>query len=229
MMPHPTPEVPFEEAAALAAARRDTYLLFARYFLQPPPSDANAFAGFLSELEARLRPIAPQAVAELVEDLRLNADLAELKDDYRNLLAVRSGRNLLPIESVYAAALFEGNEWKLGRLRGPPWFAVVDAYKQGGFRVRSGAPTEADHIACELEFLAHLCEREGERWTAHDLDGAVAARQQAGRFLREHPKKWVRRLRQRATDIASTTFYRVLPVLLEHWCSREVRHLSEER
>ncbi len=215
------------EASRLAAARRDAYRLLASLWLEPPPATEAGLAGLGAALSASFGAVDEQLASELEGGLRSPGAVRELRDDYRALIVVPSTRNLVPVESVYAGASFDGSAWRLGRLRSARWHCARRAYAEAGFEVDEAAAVEADHLCCELQFLARLCDEEAVAWAAQRCDDAMAHRRRALAFLSEHPASWIRRLRQRAADLARTAFYRLVPLLTERFLALEQRHLQE--
>lgn len=221
----PTANNPRDRASRLALARRDAYRLLAGLFLRPPPATLAGLADLAGALDATLGDVAPEVVAELTRALSEGPAAQHFTDDYRALLEVQTSRSLVPVESVYALAVFDGKAWQLGRLRSERWHRVRQRYAEGGLGIRDDLGIESDHLSCELEFLAHLCELEAQAWSRGDEAGTVAVRSQAAAFLREHPGSWIRRVRQRAADLAQTPLYRLAPLLVERFLAVEDAHL----
>ncbi|MFW6265495.1 MAG: TorD/DmsD family molecular chaperone [Halanaeroarchaeum sp.] len=93
-----------------------------------------------------------------------------------------------PYESVYRD---DG-----GQVLGPSTEAVVAWYRTFGVGLDPAVRDLPDHVAVELEFLAHL-QRRGETATVD-------------RFLAEHPRRWVPAFCDRVEAATREPFYRAL-------------------
>jgi ferredoxin len=64
-----------------------------------------------------------------------------------------------------------------------------------------------DHVALELEFMAHLTRREAEAWERGDEEGALACLRQQEAFLGGHLGRWLPRFCQRVLAGGAHPFY----------------------
>ncbi|MBI3969833.1 MAG: molecular chaperone TorD family protein, partial [Chloroflexi bacterium] len=152
--------------AELAWLRRGAYRLFASVFLYPEaqrltelPQAAAEFRQYDSLL-ARLAFFAPwrrllEALAELAATAAGGRE--ELESEYVRLFVVGSRNVRCPLyESYY---LEPG-----GQISGLVEAQLEREYLAGGVVVGRGLGEAPDHLAVELEFMAHLCNQEADAW-----------------------------------------------------------------
>jgi anaerobic sulfite reductase subunit A len=126
--------------------------------------------------------------------------LEDLAADYSRLFLLRGGVH--PYESVYL-----GKE-KL--LMGDPWLEVKRTYASAGFALRDAKEPE-DHLAFELEFMYHLCQKT-EKALAKG-EGAEGLLDIQRRFLNDHLSKWAPTLCDGIVEKAATNFYRAAALI----------------
>ena len=100
-----------------------------------------------------------------------------------------------PYESVYRERQVMGN----------CSLAVHQRYAEEGL-----APQDhllPDHVAVELEFMAHLASKEAEAWEQGDHDGAEACLVRQELFLQEHLGRWLPSFCQRVLVSEAHPFY----------------------
>ena len=111
-------------------------------------------------------------------------------------LFVGPGRPIAhPYESVY----------REGRVMGDCTLAVRECYAEEGL-----GPEDhllPDHVAVELEFMAHLARKEAEAWEEGDSDRAETCLRQQESFLREHLARWLPSFCQRVLAGEAHPFY----------------------
>lgn len=216
-------------AAELARAREAAYGFLAGELAAAPGGDDGSTAGQAERLRLAVGPLHPERVEEMASWL-LDSEGAELalRRAYSTLLEIRGDQHLLPFESVYTTARWDGESWQLGRLRGPVWHEVLAFYRRHGLEVDPDAGVEADHIACELSFLGGLCGREAEAWSRDDAAAAESLRGTQLEFLEAHPGAWITRLRQRADDLTDNPWYRGVVHLIERLLLDDQRHLGRD-
>ena len=215
--------------ANLAGRRAAMYSALAGQILEAPGS----LSGLATSLEQLWLEVFGHVNSEVAEEtvawLRSHEGTDEvLAREHADLFRVRTGQYLAPFESVYRGASFDGTGWSLGCLRGPAWHEVRAAYRAAGFEPNDAEGVEADHLGCELSFLAKLCERENTAWADGDRTSALEWRRTTRRFLREHTAAWVTRLRQRLDDLSDSFYYRRLFVILEQYLSQETEYLGRD-
>jgi TorA maturation chaperone TorD len=82
--------------------------------------------------------------------------------------------------------------------------SLQQEYNQYGLTPIAGME---DTVAVECEFLAYLCEREAENWSAHAMSTARELRQQQRNFLTNHLGLWFPEFSRNITDCQSGSFY----------------------
>jgi TorA maturation chaperone TorD/Fe-S-cluster-containing hydrogenase component 2 len=100
-----------------------------------------------------------------------------------------------PYESVY----------REGRVMGNCTLAVRASYAAEGLAPEGHSLP--DHVAVELEFMAHLARREAEAWEQDDEEGALICLRQQEAFLSEHLGRWLPRFCQRVLTGEAHPFY----------------------
>lgn len=108
-------------------------------------------------------------VGREVDDVALN----DLRAEHARLFVGPAAPPCPPYESVYR----DGEGGDPGKVLGPSTHAVVGWYRQYGLGLDPDWPDLPDHVATELEFVAHLLD-----------EGLIAA---CERFLEEHPRQWL--------------------------------------
>jgi TorA maturation chaperone TorD/Pyruvate/2-oxoacid:ferredoxin oxidoreductase delta subunit len=118
-----------------------------------------------------------------------------LEAEYARLF-VGPGRPVAhPYESVY----------REGRVMGDCTLAVRQSYAAEGLAPEGHSLP--DHVAVELEFMAHLAQREAEAQERGDEEGALAYLRQQEAFLSEHLGRWLPRFCQRILTGGAHPFY----------------------
>jgi TorA maturation chaperone TorD/Pyruvate/2-oxoacid:ferredoxin oxidoreductase delta subunit len=100
-----------------------------------------------------------------------------------------------PYESVY----------REGRVMGDYTLAVRQSYADEGLAPEGHSLP--DHVALELEFMAHLARQEAEARERGDEEGALACLRQQEAFLGEHLGRWLPRFCQRVLAGEAHPFY----------------------
>ena len=219
----PSGRSPYEDAAELAVSRGKGWSLLADSVLRAPVHAGRTADELAEQWQTLLGPVDPDRVAVLAAELRAPGAEVRMGGEFAALFEVQTARYLAPVESVYRNATFDGTDWQLGRHRGPAWFEVVDAYREAGFDLTAEQPVEADSLGCELQFMAALCRLEAQAWARGEEAEAQTLRRRQSAFAVAH-LEWVRRLRQRAADLACA-YYREVLELVERYRAVELDHL----
>jgi TorA maturation chaperone TorD len=99
---------------------------------------------------------------------------------------------------------------------------IAGFYAAFGAEAGGPAAERADHVACELEFLAFLAARTLELDQSGDREGAETCREAAGTFLREHPGRWVPQFCRALLDTTTSAVYACLATLGEEIINAEL-------
>jgi len=110
-----------------------------------------------------------------------------------------------PYESVYTSPR--------GLLMQEARDQVVDLYRQEGVQRSADFHESEDHLALELEFVAHLCEKTVRALEAQDEDALSRHLQSQRVFLEQHLLAWVPRLCADVAHIATTEFYQAISLI----------------
>jgi TorA maturation chaperone TorD len=207
------------ELARLAVLRRDLYALFAGLLIEP--ADRAALDLLSGERTPERFAEDDEWVGRLSRAAR-EAPIEELRQEFWDLFVVPGKRFVAPAQSVYLDAREIEGERVGGLLMGDSAVAVQRALAAANLELDTARPLPPDHIAVELAFLSHLCDREWAAWNRGDVDAAKETRQAACRFLEEHVLRWLPKLRERVRDGARLGFYVALLDLV-------VRFAEEER
>jgi len=133
-----------------------------------------------------------------------------LEAEYARLF-VGPGRPVAhPYESVY----------REGRVMGDCALAVRQIYAAEGLAPEGHSLP--DHVALELEFMAHLTRREAEARERGDEEGALACLRQQEAFLSEHLGRWLPRFCQRVLTGEAHPFYASLAQRTRKHVARDV-------
>lgn len=211
--------------------REQLYHFLAAAYLRPLTQEAVRRlmdASVLDELAALFGEEAVVALRNFAAGCRRDMDQELLQQEFMDLFAVPSGRQVTPFEDVYRGASVER---RLGPLLGEHAVAVKRLYRAAGGEVEEGCKELPTHIGVELSFMSFLCAREAAACAVEEAASAAepAARSHAQcafyrtlqvRFLREHLNAWFPRLRCAIQESASSDLYRGLAaltqVVLEH-------------
>lgn len=92
-----------------------------------------------------------------------------------------------------------------GQMMGECTLAVRQSYVEEGLACQNGVLP--DHVAVELEFMAHLTRTEAEAWQRGDEETALGQLHREESFLREHLLRWLPRLCQQVLASEADRFY----------------------
>ena len=146
----------------------------------------RSLAGSLSEWSGR----SPPEVA------------AELMQEYQRLFAGPYRVEAPPYESCYRGP---------GRaVMGEAAVEVLRSYAEAGVALHPGVRDLPDHIALELEFLAHLAAAEAGHWRRRERSRLAACLEREERFLGEHLLRWIAPFAARVAAATRCPFYPAL-------------------
>ena len=212
------------EIAVVLIARRHLYQLFQRIFGGDPDgamlealadrSTLEVFGLYFEEDDEALETF-NGVVSKVAKDLADAPDdlLGSLNDEYTRLFIGPLQLPAPPWESVYVTeerTLFQACTLK-----------VRKAYLKHHF-LPSNYPHEADdHLAIELDFMAHLADRSLELLDAADYGSVERLLLDQLTFLREHPLVW-------AADFAASIQDSKTHLLYPHMAEVAVRFLETD-
>jgi putative dimethyl sulfoxide reductase chaperone len=134
--------------------------------------------------------------------------LTDLAADYARIFlgaGPKQAGGAFPYESVYTSPR--------GLLMQEARDQVVAFYRQEGIQRSVDFHESEDHIALELEFVAHLCEKTAQALDAQDVSVTARYLQTQNVFLESHLCGWAPRLCADVTDIAATDFYKAIAAI----------------
>ena len=144
----------------------------------------------------------------------MNASTAQVRSRTYAVLAQDFARPQEGLEAEYAR-LFVGpgrpvahpyeSVYREGRVMGDCTLAVRQSYVAEGLAPEGHSLP--DHVAVELEFMAHLARREAEARERGDEEGALVYLRQQEAFLSEHLSRWLPRFCQRVLAGEAHPFY----------------------
>ena len=94
---------------------------------------------------------------------------------------------------------------------------VTRHYEEAGFHLSPSFRDLPDHVAAELEFMALLCEEEGEAWHKDDLFQAAKLISREETFLKDHLVRWIPNFTSKILSSTDFPFYRALASLLRDY------------
>lgn len=197
------PSYPGTPLPRLAQARQAVYRLLAGLFFYPEEERLSTLAQVAYVLERYpflgfdLFPTWRRLLQALTA--LTTSDLPRLQEEYMRLFA-RGTEGAFPSlrEGVCRGLVGTDAGLLLARLQGH--------YRAAGLAL-STAGSPPDHISVELEFMAFLCEREGQAWQRKDLAAGVAMLEQEKAFLEEHLAQWLPLLARALSQQSAFSFY----------------------
>ena len=103
-----------------------------------------------------------------------------------------------------------------------PYFDVVRIYKIYGFKKRGSFKEPDDHVAIELEFMAHLCDFAVKSIDDKRADYAAGYLGNQEEFLEDHLGKWASLLGDKLKASTKNDFYLSLAYLLKGFVSSDM-------
>ncbi len=145
----------------------------------------------------------------------------ELAVEFARLFLLSPDGRIAPYESVQ---LPDGS----GQLRGPESQAVLDYFKATGFAYQDEMNDMPDHVAVELEYMAHLVLLESCSWVNGKYDEALNAIRYQNDFFQKHLFNWVFCFLNRVNAKAECAFYSVFAELAQEFLEDELTELPEK-
>jgi TorA maturation chaperone TorD len=151
------------------------------------------------------------AVLEGIERKKLLTDLAiEYASLFVNPGQQVGRQRVLPWESGYFT--------NPPRMYGPPYHEVLEAFRMVGFEKPKEYTEAEDHIALELEFMAHLARLTTASIDNGNVDFALGYLKLQKEFLKDHLLRWVGKFSEKLmqnSEKREVDFYFALGMMLE--------------
>lgn len=220
-----------EETKEIAQVRGNVYSLLSQCFFQPSEELATSITkGSLNE--------ALQGTVGMVEGEEVERELARIKEfgakcqerphqevlkdmkvEYNRLFVGPGHVAAPPYESVYKTRNADN---EIGVVMGDAAIAVKRFYRQAGIELSDGFKDLPDHIAVELQFMAHLCSLEAES----QEDGKDSLNSMQAKFLTEHLGSWIADFSHAVCHSMHSDFYCSIARLAEVWVKFELDALQ---
>ncbi|MGB9023882.1 MAG: molecular chaperone TorD family protein [Candidatus Bathyarchaeia archaeon] len=139
--------------------------------------------------------------------------LEDLAADFASLFLNADARSVHPVESVYLGEhhlLYE-----------EPYDDVVRIYDLFGFKKKRTVTEPEDHLAVELEFMAHLCDLTVHSLGDKRIDYAIGFLGNQSEFLDRHLSKWAPLFSGDLKSVSTNKLYSSLAHLLQGFLSTE--------
>ena len=147
--------------------------------------------------------------------------LVELEGEYNRLFVGPLPPLVHPYESVYRTAR--------GLVMGDCALDVLRAYAAAGFVLSAEHKDLPDHVAVEFEYMALLCQREGEACAEGLEPVAGALRVHESTFLETHLRCWLPTFCQRVLLSASSPYYGQWAQMAELFTQWDVQRMQRAR
>lgn len=191
--------------------------------------DALAGRAAFYDLLASLyfKPLTAQQIENLASlDLSVYSDVSELfaegLNDVTRYLAKRDSGTRQELAVDFTAAFAGTSSWKgeyavpyesvftseEGLLFQDAYHEVLHLYRQNGIARQEGYDFPDDHLSFMCEFLSILSKRASDALEAGDTALALEQVTASRSFLQEHILSWFSKLRERASLLLETRFYR---------------------
>lgn len=206
------------EQLELLQDRCATYALLARLFFSEPSADflrslidtapstddADGLGDQANLLPAFLRSLRGRDVEGVLFDLRT---------EYTSLFLNVGRIPIYPYESVYTSPE--------RLLMQRAYDEVVQIYAEAGLSRPADSHEPEDHIAMELGFMAHLCQKALDALRNGDVETALSSLRQQADFHRKHLAGWVSDLCRDIAATATSDFYRGAATITDEFIAME--------
>jgi putative dimethyl sulfoxide reductase chaperone len=109
----------------------------------------------------------------------------------------------------------------------PLIIALNAVYAESGLKQTGRMLAQPDYIACELEFLQHLCSEEQASWSKNDRLQALKSQNLQCAFLHDHLIRWVPRFCDRLASQTRHDFFRGVAWLTKGFILNETYRVAE--
>jgi TorA maturation chaperone TorD len=203
-----------KELAELASGRKVLYLFLSNAFAEPPEPSSLCVLQEEAFVCAATRLFGRDAISPLVQYAKEAADSPatpeDLRREFMNLFKVPGPEYVTPYESVFRDRREVDGQVVRGLLMGPSAVDVQHWYRLAAVDVADAYNDLPDHIALELNFLAHLCGKEEEFIAGNDETRLLRAWEMERDFLKAHVVSWIPALRDRIREKCQHPYFRAV-------------------
>jgi TorA maturation chaperone TorD len=201
-----------------AATRSGVYSILSASFYRPDGRALEIWRALV-----RLLAVSENAAPAFREDEYSSGSETRqrLEVEYNRLFVGPGHLPCPPYESVYSK---DRPKSEFGLLAGPSLTDVEKLYSKAGFFVSNSFKDYPDHIAVELEFMGHLCERESE---SRDDEAEKWTDEEAG-FLNDHIGRWSSSFADAILAATTCPFYTAAAMLLKQFTLDETSTFRRE-
>ena len=104
---------------------------------------------------------------------------------------------------------------------------VLAAYRQKGLEKDAALDFPEDHIALELEFMAHLCRETQNALASQDWTAVSTGLKEQNDFLAQHLLNWVPAFCADVLKLARTNFYRAVARITSGYLTMDLAILED--
>jgi TorA maturation chaperone TorD len=217
-----------EEQRRVSLAREGLYSFLARSFKFEVDTE------FLTMVAAVQPVLEHLASAQGGTELKKASELLSTVSSKAAVLEGKERKKLLTDLAIEFASLFVNPGQQMGRERvlpwesgyfttpprmyGPPYHEVIEAYRMVGFEKPKEYSEPEDHIAMELEFMAHLARLTTASIDNGKADFALGYLKLQKEFLKDHLLRWVGKFSDKLmknSEKREVDFYYALGMMLE--------------
>jgi len=206
-----------------AAQRSVIYAVLARAYLEEPDID---LIRYWKQPEAQT--VCRELQCSLGDNFLTEKEDVLTKDlaaEYARLFLVPP-RHIPPYESFFVGGAKTPEEAFEPALQGKASIEVQDFYRDHGIHLPEDSTLFPDHIGIELQALHLMCAGESRGAEDNDPDRARQYRCLAGKFLMEHPGRWVFPFCDRILETTEAPFYQVVAQLTKAFLETEMKELA---
>jgi len=207
---------------AIAEARAEVYRWLAASLYKPEEDMLEpAFYGVMEEAwRGTGNPFPHDHWSKLMGYVQRGIQLPELTREFSRLFYGPRPLEAPPYESVYR----DGR-----RLMGDSTMDVIHTYQAEGVELADEFKDMPDHVAAELDFMAHLCDKEAKAWKQEDRSSAQTYQAKQRAFLGSHLYRWIPNFRRAIIGARANDFYLAVAGLLVEYINQEAARLSVDK
>jgi len=203
-------DAPEEQFLELAPLRAQLYTFLTAAFVRSPEfrdaerAAANAFLE-IADMFNETTAAALRRMAGCLQSSRERRD--EVREEFMNLFKVPGAQYVPPYESVYRDSRDADGRIVKGLLAGPSSIDVRRWYRLAAVEVSPEFRDLSDHVALELNFMGHLCQKELDFSMTGDVRRLRRAWEIERDFLFMHLVSWCGMFRNKIHEKTRHPYY----------------------